>query len=110
MNIEDLPALLSKLEDRGKEMEALQTTHFQIAAALRDVVTLLERMEKANGLAMLALAQAMQNLKLGDIHVPPMTVMPAPPAPPQGDADIEFIEKSGRITGARVRRRPAAQS
>jgi hypothetical protein len=108
MNLDELPALVKRLEDRASEAAAMQATQHEISAALRDIVTILERMEKAQGLAMLALAQSLQNLKLGDIHIPPATVMPAPPAPiaQQPDADIEFVTgKNGAITGAKVRRK-----
>ena len=112
MNIEDLAALAKKLEDRSAELEAMRATQAAVAQGLSDIVVLLERMEKAQIAHAAAMVQAIvaglsavkvtADFTMPPIDVPASTVMPAPP---HGDADIEFVEgRGGKITGAKVRR------
>lgn len=81
MNIEDLPALLKKIEDRSGEQEAMRSTMLEIGTALADMLQLLERSGPETAKA---IAAALGGLKLGEIKAnvtvpqPLVHVMPPP--------------------------------
>ena len=63
--IEELPALLKKLEDRAGEQEALRSTMLTIGTALADLLQLQERSGPDTAKA---IAAASAGLKLGEIQ------------------------------------------
>lgn len=67
MNVQDLVAVVQRLEDRGAEQEALRITMAEISTSLADLLALLER---SGAETAKAIAEGLKNVRLGQINVP----------------------------------------
>lgn len=99
MNIEELPALLAKLEDRAGEQEAMRATMLEIGTTLADLLQLLERSGPDTAKA---IAAALAGLKLGEIqanvNVPQPLVQIMPAQPVMGWTFEHKYDAKGRAT------------
>lgn len=76
MKIEELVDLAKQLQDRAEDQNAVRATMLEISAALADLLQMVER----SGLdTAKALAAGLNEVRMGDIHMPPAVVhVPAP--------------------------------
>jgi hypothetical protein len=116
LTLDQLPALLKQLEDRGAEQEAFKALFTELQTTFAD---LLEQQEKNAPLLAKAIADALRGLRIDAPAAPavnvaaPQVTVEVQPAPVHVQVtekdgkgcDIEFVYGAGGyITGAKVRR------
>ncbi len=109
MNIEDLPKLLSKLEDRAAEQEAMKSAMLEISTTLADLLALLEKQGPetaraiADSLKSLTINQAAPTITIPPSPAPVVTVMEKEDKPRAG-WDVEFkFDRMGDVTGMKLK-------